>query len=124
MLQGTARGILDTVIKGLEGKQSSNSGPAKVDCSDPTHLEAIFSKPLSLESSTDTAQNQEVIELNIGSSSWNPLFIAPLPLPVFSSEIFVTAADDIDIDGPVTVSSLSPKPEKDKRGAEIILLRY
>ncbi|KAK4782823.1 hypothetical protein SAY86_007197 [Trapa natans] len=85
--QGTALGIFDKVIKGLEGKDSSNSDLTKVDCLDPTHLEAIFSLPLSLESWNDTTQNQEVIELNI---------------------------DDIEIDGPITVSSYY-EPDKDNR---------
>ncbi|KAK4797849.1 hypothetical protein SAY86_030175 [Trapa natans] len=67
--QGIALGIFDKVIKGLEGKDSNNSGHKKVDCLDPTHLKAIFSKPLSLESWNDTSQNQEVIELNIDTKS-------------------------------------------------------
>ncbi|XP_031373357.1 uncharacterized protein LOC116188258 isoform X3 [Punica granatum] len=87
--QGTnARGLLDTVLRSLEGKGDSNSGLMKVDCTNPAHLDSIFSKPLSLGSSTDATPDQEVIELNI---------------------------DDIHIDGPVTISSSYQKPDKDAK---------
>ncbi|XP_022146764.1 uncharacterized protein LOC111015892 isoform X2 [Momordica charantia] len=84
-----ASGILDSVIKGFRGGRVENHvDPLGLCKLDDYHLESLFSYPPFLKPSKGMTDEQDVIELDI---------------------------DDINIDEPVVVLPISPKPIKNEK---------
>ncbi|KAH9767142.1 V-SNARE coiled-coil domain-containing protein [Citrus sinensis] len=87
--EGTALGILGGIIKGFKAdKAEQNVLIPEVSNKTCAHLDSIFSNPPFLKPSTDIPDDKGVIELNI---------------------------DDIDIDGPLIVTSSSQTSKNDRK---------
>lgn len=108
--QGVAPGILGGIVKGFKGEKVDITAISESKFS---HLESIFLKcPFSAISPIIT-DNQEILELNIGSSVFISLFF--ILSGSSKSGVFFFVKDDIEIDEtPPTVIS-SHESEQRKR---------
>jgi len=86
-------------------------------------LEGIFSSPPFLKPSIDLVDDQKVVELRIGSASLCSKNLPLFPCLVLFLTVLLFAADDIDIDEPLFVSSSSEMMSKnDTKGTPNLLL--
>lgn len=118
-LQSAAHGILGGFIKGLKAsKTDKNMDPSQPTGNHETccaNLESLFSNPPFLKPSTDVKDSQEPVMLNLGSLSLS-LVILPSISFLFMTVFQLLGADDIVIDGPITVFPKDQKIKEEKKG--------
>ena len=125
LLQGTKPGILGGIVKGFKGRKMAHTEDfirnPKFNFS---HLEGIFLKSPFPDPSPAVTDNQEAVELNIGSDLSTYLYTPPfcclllfgssvesfswLSCPVEFISLYAFGTDDIEIDDePLPVESTS-----------------
>lgn len=121
MPQASSSGISGSIIEGSKaGKVARNIDLTEVHKSTNSHLESLFSSPPFLKPSATSEDDQEIIELNLGSIFLFSSYYLRHPVPFsFVAHFYYFAADDIVIDEPLYVSPSSQKNKIEKKG-EII----
>lgn len=114
--QSAAPGILGGIIKGLTASRTdqnmNSTGNHEKYCA---NLESLFSNPPFLKPSTDVTDGQEPVMLNLGSLSL-VLIILPSTSLLFMIAFNCFGADDIVIDGPITVLPKVQNNKDEKKG--------
>lgn len=122
LIQGTAPGVLSGIVKGFKGgKVIHNVDLSASAKSNFAHLEDIFLRSPFPDPSPTATDNQEVVELNIGSLSLSTstLSFSSFTLP---DCILLFGTDEIEIDDePLPVASTSSRQVKNhKKGKSAI----